>query len=101
MNWFSDLGNGVRRAWDGVNGRRSDYDTKQDQRFETQNDYQSNEIEKIQGTMKEYAKILGLNPNNINQLLIENRINQIQNNTGLTKLSDKVKNTVIPFCKIN
>jgi hypothetical protein len=26
--------------------------------------------------------------------LIENRINQIQNNTGLTKLSDKVKNTV-------
>ena len=52
------------------------------------------QIQRVQGDMKEFANQLGLDPNNLSAESIRNRVNEIQNSVGLTRLSDEVKNTV-------
>lgn len=111
--WFNDrlndLGNGARRAWQGLNGEASDYDKKtQDPKInqnaqdiktnqskQRQRDaYQDVQIQKVQGDIKEFANQLGLDPNNLSAKSIRNRVTEITNDVKLTELSDDVKNTV-------
>jgi hypothetical protein len=106
---FNDLGNGARRAWQGLNGEASDYDRnaqdpkinqntrdiKTNQDNQRQRDsYQDVQIQRVQGDIKEFANQIGLDPNNLSAQSIRNRVKEITNDAGLTQLSDEVKNTV-------
>jgi hypothetical protein len=76
-----------------INENTQDIKTNQgnQRRKDTSQDLQ---IQRVQGDIKEFANQLGLDPNNLSAESIRNRVKEITNDVGLTKLSDNVKNTV-------
>ena len=112
INWLSnrmsDMRNGIRRTWQGLNGEPSDYDRQQNIRiFQNTDDIKTNQatqkdrdhgqdiqIQRVQGDIKEFANQLGLDPNNLTAESIKNRVNEIKHDTNLTKLAEEAKNSV-------
>jgi hypothetical protein len=74
---------------------KNDIDAKTSQRkLKEKNAYQDLQIQKIQGDIKEFANQLGLDPNNVSAKSIKNRVQEVKNDTFLTKLSEESKNSV-------